>query len=301
MLGIQTRHPRDDAFVAVQNQQDVSRSDVAGVFHPAQRRQLEGGAAILRIARVVEVDRPTILLLGHVLEVGVPLGHGAVDGRLVFWVKAEGLRKAAVLSAIDFSLRHQRDEVVLHRLGIVLPGEGGGRLACAAESHDQDDPLRLANRDDFAAGVHGETAGVIDLLVPHAEPALLRLTEVIGVEDPRDARFEVDKNRPVARVARRGEVRRVDHRDFRLSATVRGVVEMPLHAGNVGVARLDEEPGRGPEGRVVTDDAIEQHHLLVADVLVLELRPFPAFLRRHGLRRMLLRSVGDDVRALGAA
>src|SRR5207248_10943762 len=120
---------------------------------------------------------------------GFPLGAGAADGWLVFWIQAEGLRRAAVLGAVDFSFRHQRNEVILHRLGVVLPGEGRGRLACSAESHDQDDALLLSNWDDLAAGMHGEPAGVIDLLVPHAKPALLRFTEVVGGEDPPDARF----------------------------------------------------------------------------------------------------------------
>ncbi len=301
VLGIQPRHTRNDVVVAVENQQDIGRPGVPGIFYPPERRQLKGGSAILRVARVEEVDGPTVLFLRHVFQVRLPFGHRSIDGWLVFRVEAKGLGKATVLRAVDLPLRHQGDEVVLHGLGVVLPREGGGRLASPAEPHDEDDALLRSHRDDFAAGVHGKPACVVDLLVPHAESALLRLTEVVGVEHPRDAGVEVDEDRAVVGIAGGQQVRRIDHRDLRLLAGSRRIVKMPLHSGDVGVAGLDDETGRRQEGRVVADDAVEEDHFLVVDVLVLEPGPFPALFRRDGLRRVLLRSIRDDVGALGTA
>ena len=301
MLGIEARHSRDDVVVAVENQQDVGRPDVPGILDPPQRRQFEGGSAVLGVARVVKIDGTTVFFLGDVLQVRVPLRYGAIDGRLVFGVEAERLGEAAVLRAIDLALRHQGDEVVLDGLGIVLPREGGRGLARPTEPHDQDDALLRAHRDDFAAGVHGEPARVVHLLVPHAEPALLRLTEIVGVEHPRDAGLEVDEDCPVAGIAGRREIRCDDHRDFRLLACGGRIVQVPLHARDVGVAGLDDQTGRREEARVVSDDPVEQHHILVADVRVLELGPLAAFLGCYGLRRVLMRTIRDDVCTFGAA
>ena len=122
----------DDVVVAVENQEDVGRPDVARIFDPAQRRKHKRGTAILGVTGVEKVHRPAVLLLRHVLQVGVPLGHRAINRRLVFRIQAEGLCKAAVLGAVDPSLGHEGDEVVLDRLGVVLPGKGRGRLAGAA-------------------------------------------------------------------------------------------------------------------------------------------------------------------------
>ena len=301
VLGIQPRHTGNDVVVAVENQQDVGRPDIPGIFHPPQRRQLKGGAAVLRVARVEEVDGAAVLFLRDVLQVRVPLRHSAIDGRLVFRVEAKGLRKATVLRAKDLALRHQGNEVVLHGLGVVLSREGCRRLARPTQSHDEDHALLGSHRDDFATGVHREPPGVVDLLVPHAQSAFLRLTEVVGVEDARDAGLEVDEHRPVVGIAGRRQVRRDNHRHFWLLAGGGRIVQVPLHSRDVGVASLDDQAGRGEEARIVSDDAIQQHHFLVMDVRVLELGPLPAFFGRHGLRGMLLRSIRDDVGALGAA
>jgi len=76
---------------------------------------------------------------------------------------------------------------------------------------------------------------------------------------------------------------------------------VPLHARNVGVAGLDDQPGGRQEGWVISDNPVEQHHFLVADVRVLELGPLPAFLGGYALRGVLLRTIRDDVGAFGAA
>src|SRR5216684_1237323 len=47
-----------------------------------------------------------------------------------------------------------------------------------------------------------------------SQPALLRLAEVVGVEDARDALVEVDHDQPVVREALRLQVRRVDDRQL---------------------------------------------------------------------------------------
>ena len=59
-------------------------------------------------------------------------------------------------------------------------------------------------------------AAVVDELVPHAKAALLRLAEVVGVEDPRRALFEVDGDQPVVGIALGLQVRRVDDGQLRL-------------------------------------------------------------------------------------
>jgi len=90
-----------------------------------------------------------------------------VDGRLVLRVEAEGLGEAAILGADHLAAGDEADEIVLHRLAAVLPGEGGGRLARAGESHDEERLLSGIGRDDLAAGVHGQPARGVDLGVPH--------------------------------------------------------------------------------------------------------------------------------------
>ena len=97
---------RNDVVVAVENQQHIGRPDVARIFDPAQRGQLEGGATVLRVAGVEKVHRSTVFLLRDVFQVGVRLGHRAVNGGLVPRIEAEGLGEAAVLRAIDLSVGH---------------------------------------------------------------------------------------------------------------------------------------------------------------------------------------------------
>src|SRR5205807_82489 len=50
MRGIEPGNPGDDVVIAVEDQQDVGRPDIARIFEPAQGGQLEGGSAILRVA-----------------------------------------------------------------------------------------------------------------------------------------------------------------------------------------------------------------------------------------------------------
>src|ERR1700674_4043714 len=105
MLRVEPGDTRNDVVIAIEDQQDVDRADVACIFNPAQRGQLKGRTAILRVARVEKVDRLSAFLLRHVFQVCIPLGYGAIDGRLVFRVQTKGLWTAAVLRAIDLSLR----------------------------------------------------------------------------------------------------------------------------------------------------------------------------------------------------
>src|SRR5438270_483605 len=82
---------------------------------------------------------------------------------------------------------------------------------------------------------------VEDELVPHAQPALLRLAEVVGVAHARDATIEVDGDDTVVGIALDGQVGRVDDGQLGLEA-VRVVdveVELLLHPGDVRVRLLD--------------------------------------------------------------
>jgi hypothetical protein len=168
---------------------------------------------------------------------------------------------------------HERDEIVLDRLGVVLAREGCRRLAGARQADDEERLLAVRCRDHLAAGVEAEAAAVEDDLVPHPETALLRLAEVVGVEDARDAVFEIHGDEAVARVARRLEVGRVDDRDGRLMVGRLALMEVEeiLRAGDVRVARFDHEPRRNAEGRIVADEAVDDDHVLVADVVLLQL------------------------------
>ena len=263
---------RDDVLVAVQDQQEVRPS-----ISSAEAASITSNGKVARPFLVYEVSKKSSLVavLRDVLEVRVRLRDGAVDRRLVLGVEAEGLGEAAVLGGVDPAVRHPGDEVVLHRLGVVLPREGGRRLAGPGEADDQPTRLPLLGRDDLAAGVQRESAAVVDELVPHPQPALLRLPEVVGVEDPRHAVLEVDGDQSIVGVALGLEVGRVDDGQLRLELLVVGrrEVELLLHTRDVRVGVLDVEPGGGAELGVVADVAVDHDHLLPGDVRVLPLRP----------------------------
>src|SRR5439155_26893927 len=190
LLFAQLRERRNDAACAVENDDGVDGANVVGVLVPPERLQVEHGAAILREGLVEEV-RGAILAEVDVFEVSDRARDGSINLGLVLWGKREGLREAAVLGAVDLAAAHQSDEVVLDGFGVALPSEGGGRLPGAREADHDDRLLALRRRDDLASGVHGQAALVVDDLVPHAQAALLRLAEVVGVEDARDAVLEV--------------------------------------------------------------------------------------------------------------
>jgi hypothetical protein len=120
---------------------------------------------------------------------------------------------------------------------------------------DEESPRPPADRHHLAAGVQGQAAAVVHDVVPHPQPALLRLTEVVGVEHAGDVAREVDGDDPVVRVAGSGQVGRVDDRGVRLPGgrvvvVIHGVVELLLHACHVGVGGLHDQPGPGAERRV---------------------------------------------------
>src|SRR5262249_15755735 len=83
------------------------------VFHPYD------GSPILGVAGVIEIQVPCIVLR-DILEIGVPRRHRAKYSRLIVRIQAKGLGKAAVLSRVYLSARHQCNNVVLHRRRIVL-------------------------------------------------------------------------------------------------------------------------------------------------------------------------------------
>src|SRR5262249_10827128 len=117
------------------------------------------------------------------------------------------------------------------------------RLPGAGEADDQADALAALGGDDLAAGVERDPAAVVDELVPHPQAALLRLAEVVRVEDSSDAALEVDGDQAVVRVPAGLEVRRVDDRQLGLElvAVVGCEVELLLHARDVRVGGLDVE------------------------------------------------------------
>ena len=252
-----------------------------GLFDRARRCRLdhverEGRAPVLRVALVVEVDLVTGL--GDVLQVGARLRDGAVDGGLVLRVQRERLGEAAVLGRVDPSVGHPGDEVVLDRERAVLAGERGRRLAGAREPDDHRHALACVRRDHLGARVQGDAAALVDELVPHPQDPLLRLAEVVGVEDPVHALVEIDEDEPVVGPARRLEVRRVDDHELGLEGVrlLDREPELLLHSGDVRVRGLDVETHGDTKLGLRAEPAVEEDHLLLGDVGVLLVRPLPA-------------------------
>src|SRR6266540_1916253 len=105
-------------------------------------------------------------------------------------------------------------------------------------------------------------------------------------------------------LARHGEVGRVDDGDLRLVRLVvvnRVVVEEAVQPGEVRVRLLDDQAGGGPEGPVVADEPVDHDHVLVTDVLVLDLGDPAALLPADGLAAVPLGGVGHDVGRGGGA
>jgi hypothetical protein len=230
-------------------------------------------SAILGVGGVEEVHLAQ-RVHRHVLQVGVRLGGRVVDGRLVPRVQAERLGEAAVLRGVDLAARHERDEVVLGGLAAELGGERRGRLPGAGQADDEHPARAAGDRDDLAPRVQRQAAAVVDDVVPHPQAALLRLTEVVGVEHPGDVGVQVDRDDAVVRVTGGGQVRRVDDRGVGLPAIrvvvlARRVVQLLLHPGHVGVGRLHDQPGAGAELRVRPDVAVHDDHVGAGDVGIL--------------------------------
>ena len=118
-----------------------------------------------------------------------------------------------------------------------------------------------------------QAAAIVHELVPHPQPALLRLAEVVRVEDAGDVQVEVDGDQPIVGVARRREPRRVHDHELGLEVGL-GIVEVEdvLHPGDVREGRLDEEPGRNAVLGVVADEAVDLDHGRLGDVGVLARR-----------------------------
>ncbi len=169
-------------------------------------------------------------------------------------------------------------------------------LPVPGKADDEADLVAVVGRDHLASGVQRQAAAVVDELVPHPQPALLRLAEVVGVADAGDAVLEVHRDHAVVRVALDRQVRRVDDGELGLER-VRVVdveVELLLHPGDVGVRLLDVEARGGAELGVVTDEAVDDEHVLAGDVVVLELGDPLALLARDALLRAALRVVEHD-------
>jgi hypothetical protein len=118
-------------------------------------------------------------------------------------------------------------------------------------------------------GVQREAALAVDDVVPHPQAALLRLPEVIGVQDARDAVLQVDRDQAVVRVAGCREVRRVDDLHLGLGPVVPFEVELLLHPGDVRVRLLDREARRGPHLGVVADEPVDHNHVALREVRLL--------------------------------
>ena len=164
---------------------------------------------------------------------------------------------------------HQRDEVVLHWLRAVLSLERRSGLAGAREADDHDGPRPFRGGHHFAAGMHGQPASIVDHLVPHPQPPLLRFAEVVGVEDARHAVFQVNGDAALVRVAGSGKIRRVDDRQLRVAGAPLEIKES-LHARDVRAALLDDQSGRRLYLRRVGDVAVDNQHVGAAHVLVLD-------------------------------
>ncbi len=200
------------------------------------------------------------------------------------------------------------DEVVLHRQRSVLAREGRRRLARAGKPDDQADAVAALGRDDLAPGVQRQAAALVDHLVPHPEEALLRLAEVVGVEDAGDALLEVDGDQAVVRHARRLEVRRVD--DDELGLERLGILDreeqLLLHAGDVRVRGLDEQADGRAQVGLRAQVAVDHDHLAVGDVRVLLVDPLGRVVARDRPRNAGIvlvadhegrrRRTGDDAR-----
>ena len=91
--------------------------------------------------------------------------------------------------------------------------------------------------------MHGESAAVVDQLVPHAQAALFGFTEVVGVEHAGDLVVEVDGNQPVVGKTVGFEIGCVD--DLQLGLEVlqlafgRCKVQLLLHRRDVSVGFFD--------------------------------------------------------------
>src|SRR5207237_6674884 len=169
----------------------------------------------------------------------------------------------------------QRDAVVLYRLTVVLPRERRGGLAGAGQPDDQHRLLAAPRRHHLAPRVQRETAALVRQLVPHAQATLLRLAEVVAVEHAGDTGVEIDGDHTVTGKAGCGQVRRVDHRQRGREigpGRLRVEVQPALHARDVRVGRLDVQTRRHAIFGIVADVAVDDEHVLTADVLVLHLR-----------------------------
>jgi hypothetical protein len=78
------------------------------------------------------------------------------------------------------------------------------------------------------------------------------------------------------------------------------VVELLLHAGDVGVGRFDDKAGPGAELRIGSDVTIDDHHMLLRDIRVLKGGDALKFFSANGLTTRVCRIV-DKVGGPGAA
>ena len=224
----------------------------------------------------------------------------AVDARLELRIERERLGEATVLGGHDPSARVEGDEVVLHRLAVVLASERRGCLSGARQADDQQRLIAARGRDNLASGMQREPTLVVGELVPHAQPALLGLAEVVAVEDASDPGVEVDRDHTIVRIPGRVKVGRVDHRQHgrEIRSRLLGFKVQPvLHAGDVGIGRFDVQPRRDAVLGIVADVPVDDEHVLVVDVGILARGNLGAVGPAHRLVGVLLGPVGDHVGA----
>ena len=176
-------------------------------------------------------------------------------------------------------------------------GESRRGLAGAGKADDQRHAILAFDGDDLATGMQGKPATVVDQLVPHPQAALLGLAKVVRVQDAGDVVLEVNRDQAVGWVALGLQARRIHNRQLWLEVliAIQREVELLLHARDVGVGLFDDQAGRRAELWVVADVAIDHDHLLVFDVVVLDLRPLLALFAGDALVRVRLWRVGNDV------
>src|SRR5439155_13661509 len=134
------------------------------------------------------------------------------------------------------------------------------------------------------------------------QAALLRLAEVVRAHHPGDHVLQVHGDASFVRVPGDPDVRRVDHLDLGVALPGAGiVVELLLHTGDVRVGLLDGQPGPGAEVGDVADVAVHHDHLLLGDVVVLELRQPRVLLAGDRLAVGHAGVVRDDERRTRAA
>src|SRR5215831_5622133 len=215
LMAIEPSYAWDDVIVAVENQKEIRGLDIASihmtcnVFHPHNR------PSVLGITGVIEIQLAGFVLR-DIFEISPSRSHRTVYGGLVVGIQTERFGKTTVFGSVYLSARHQSNEVVLHRRGIVLLRKCSSRLPSPGQPNNQPNSIAVGDGNDFAARVQRQSSPVIDDLIPHSQAALFRLSKIVAVEYPCDSLFEINRNQAVGWIAGHWEVWCVDDRKARL-------------------------------------------------------------------------------------